>query len=174
LKNIPKDKVSTIKSKNPIKSTTQLSFENLLDESDDMGTAKMKEIEIGSENIDLRWSVNTFPSNLARDFDQFIGYIQNHTVLLTKTKEYISRKHLPAIDTLMSVKAKDATSYTTQEYCPLIHLFYYLALNGRLIEKVSAKAGQFQLQATKRINLYKELSDTEKYLAKEYVFCQIN
>lgn len=104
----------------------------------------------------------TFPIILVEDFEHFLGYLEQHQVKLTKTKEYISRKYLPEINELLSLKAEDATPYTEQEYYPLIHFFYHLALNARLVEKVPFKSGQ-QLNTTERLRLFQDLTDTEKY-----------
>lgn len=52
----------------------------------------------------------TVPTNLVADFDEFVSYISGHMVQLTKTKEYISRKHLPAINERMTVRAKECTA----------------------------------------------------------------
>ncbi|WP_255485507.1 plasmid pRiA4b ORF-3 family protein [Sporosarcina sp. BP05] len=103
------------------------------------------------------------PTNLVADLDEFVSYISGHVVQLTKTKEYISRKHLPAINERMTVMAEDWTPYTEQDYYPFIHFIYHLALSGRLLEKVSVKSGPLQLKETERMNLYRELTDVEKY-----------
>lgn len=39
-----------------------------------------------------------FSVHLVNDFDTFIDYIDSNTIVLTKTKGYIGRKHLPLID----------------------------------------------------------------------------
>ncbi len=145
----------------------QLTFESILGELENEQNKQEFKNKKVKEEITLQMLSTTnesFPLNLVNDFDQFISYIESHTVLLTKTKEYISRKHLPAINEQMSVKTHDATLYTEQEYYPLIHFFYYLALSGRILEKAPYKSNQFQLKGTERLNLYKELTDTEKYI----------
>ena len=103
------------------------------------------------------------PTNLVADFDEFVSYISEHVVQLTKTKEYISRKHLPTINERMTVRTEDWTPYTQQDYYPFIHFIYHLALSGRLLEKVSVKSGPLQLKETDRMSLYRELTDVEKY-----------
>lgn len=99
-----------------------------------------------------------FPINLVADFDEFINYISGNTVQLTKTKEYIARKHLLKIDERMTVRAEGATARTDQDYYPYIHFFHTLALSGRLLEKVAA-----ELKETERMKLYRDLTDIEKY-----------
>lgn len=144
------------------KKTKQLSFEEFWNEFDTVDKRVAKEIEIDSIKKDAKGK-ELFPVNLVKDFDQFIDYIQNHTVQLTKTMEYIARKHLPMINERMSVKNNNATSYTEQEYYPYIHFFYSLALCGGLFEKVQVKAGKRQLMETERLHLFTELTDIEKY-----------
>lgn len=104
----------------------------------------------------------SFPIELVKDFDQYIDYLENHTVQLTRTKEYIARKHLLAINQQLSVRNENATIYTDQEYYPYLHFFYYLASSAQLFEKTE-KRGKPYLQLTQRAELYKELNDIEKY-----------
>lgn len=140
------------------KNMKQISFEELWEGSD--SSPSMENVELESGNYT---NEDSFPITLVRDFDRFINYIENHPVQLTKTKEFISRKHLPDLNNRMSIKKEAATSYTEQEYYPYIHFFYYLSLGGRVLEKVSAKAGKLLLKETDRLQLYKELSNIEKY-----------
>lgn len=138
-----------------------------------MATLKKDIISISLENQELENSMistasahlknELIPIRLVENFDAFVNYISGHVIQLTKTKEYISRKHLPPINEQMTVKAEDCTPYTEQEYYPLIHFFYTIALSGRLLEKVSVKSGKLQLNVTDRLRIYEELTDTEKY-----------
>jgi hypothetical protein len=145
------------------KNTKQLSLEDLWNNFD--SSEKVDETPIENNEIELKASSETesFPLNLVRDFESFIDYTCGQKVELTKTNEHISRKHLLAINNLLSVKNQTATAYTDQEYYPYIHFFYYVALSGRLLEKVPVKQGKLQLKATKRLQEYKELSAIEKY-----------
>src|SRR5436305_87979 len=86
-------------------------FEEFWNEFDTVDKSVANEIEIDSIKKDDKGK-ELFPVNLVKDFDQFIDYIQNHTVQLTKTMEYIARKHLPMINERMTVKNNNATSYT--------------------------------------------------------------
>ncbi|CAM3274437.1 plasmid pRiA4b ORF-3 family protein [Filibacter tadaridae] len=103
------------------------------------------------------------PVNLVTDFEKFILYCQHNTVHLTKTKERISRKHLPVINALLTVQTKDSTPYTEQEYYPYIHFLYHVARGGRLLTIVPGKAGKMQLAGTDRVELFLALRDIEKY-----------
>lgn len=143
------------------KITAQLSFDEVWDGSETIDRSK----KIVEDHTKSEWPISseTFPISLVRDFDEFLDYIHNHPVLLTKTKEYISRKHLPDLNQRLSVKNEAATSYTGQEYFPYMHFIYYLAISGGLLEKASVKTGKLQLMETDRIRLYNELTAVEKY-----------
>ncbi|GGJ87432.1 hypothetical protein GCM10007063_07370 [Lentibacillus kapialis] len=92
-----------------------------------------------------------------------MDYVVQHNMKLTAKNAYISRKHLPIINEQMSVKAKNATSYySQQQYYPYIHLFFHIALNGKLMMK-SGKGKKLHLTVTERWNTFKHLTDTEKY-----------
>ncbi|WHY87043.1 plasmid pRiA4b ORF-3 family protein [Neobacillus novalis] len=147
------------------KNATQLSFEEIVSATETKPLDKTKE---ATGNYSELESVNpasseTFPTSLVRDFDVFLDFIENHSVLLTKTKEYISRKYLHVLNERLSVQNEAATSYTEQDYYPYIHFFYFLSISGGLLEKSPATAGKIQLVVSERIRLYKELEDIEKY-----------
>ncbi|MDF0728241.1 plasmid pRiA4b ORF-3 family protein [Cytobacillus sp. S13-E01] len=145
------------------KNNGQLSFDELWDVSEDIGKKYengKKEIELETDNF---FKKEPFPITLVRDFEQFISYVENHPIHLTKTMEYISRRHLPEINNRMTVRNEAATSHTEQEYYPYIHLFYFLGLSGQLLKKESGKGGKFTLEQADRLQLYKELTDIEKY-----------
>lgn len=108
-------------------------------------------------------SKKSIPTKLIIDFDRFIDYLEHHPIQLTKKMGYISRKHLPSINERLSIKAEDATNYSQQEYYPYIHFFYYIALAGRLIKKVSVDLTYPKLEITDRWSQYKQLTDAEKY-----------
>ncbi|KGA98981.1 hypothetical protein AJ85_19025 [Alkalihalobacillus alcalophilus ATCC 27647 = CGMCC 1.3604] len=146
--------------KSPVinKETEQLSFDELSDWTDSSPSIENLEVESGKDT-----NKESFPITLISDFDRFINYIENHPVQLTKTKEYISQKHLPDLNNRMTIQNEHATRYTKQDYYPYIHFFYYLALSGHLLEKVSEKQGKLLLKGTERLQLYKDLSNTEKY-----------
>lgn len=148
--------------KKPLK---QLAFDELMNMSSTDGKQDIldqKKAETNTGNF-LAADVDvSFPREFVRDFDQFIDYLENHTIQLTRAKEYIARKHLFAINQLMSVRNEKATVYTDQEYYSYLHFFYFLAFSGQLFEKTE-KRGKPYLQLTVRAELYKELNDIEKY-----------
>ena len=85
-----------------------------------------------------------------------------NTVSLTKANEYIFRKGLYELNQLMSNPKKDASPRIDQPSYPLLHLFYYLALSGKLFLKVPYKS-KLVLKPTERIQMYEELKPAEKY-----------
>ncbi|XJZ28095.1 plasmid pRiA4b ORF-3 family protein [Bacillota bacterium Lsc_1132] len=145
--------------------TEQLSFENFWNDSaKEQNQPVEQEIVKKVDGLKLdKARTEKYPSSLVYNFNQFMDYIVNHPVQLTKKMQYISRKHLRQINERMTVKAENTTSYSEQEMYPLIHFFHFLGLSGRLLEKVPGKAGQLQLKVTDRYKLFIELTDTEKY-----------
>ncbi len=144
--------------------TRQLSlFDEFFDPSDNIE----KNQEPRKENINSASKTEDSTEkefiSLVKDFDQFINYVEDNSVQLTKTKELISRKYLPDINNSLTVRNETATGYTEQEYYPFIHFLLYLSLSGRLLKKGSGKAGKLSLLPTERLLLYKELTDIEKY-----------
>lgn len=140
----------------------QLSIFDFLDSDDEPREPFSNE---NNEN-DLAWfqkkDRNSIPTDFLIDFDSFMNYLNEHPIQLTKKMGYISRKHLPTINELLSIKTVDVTDYSQQEYYPYIHFFYSLALTGKLVEKVTDSTYP-HLEITGRWNDYKQLTDTEKY-----------
>jgi len=97
------------------------------------------------------------------DFTRFVDYLLVGNVYLTKTKEYISRKFLPNINRLLSVQSDKASKNSEQNYYPYIHLLFHIAIAGKLFNKVPGTAGNKTLQVTERLDLFRELTDLEKY-----------
>lgn len=110
-----------------------------------------------------------FPEDLITDFERFIDYCQQHKVALTKTNEYMTRKHLVALNDLSSVKAPLATVNSDQKSYPYIHFLYHLAISGRLmiIKRNDASA---YLLGTDRIDQFKRLTRSGKYCALLEIF----
>lgn len=138
---------------------SQLSFDGLFESSDD----KIKNHVYRKETFNSETDTEKEFTLLVHDFDGFVDYLENHTVQLTKTMEYISRKHLLDINNRLTVRNETATGYTEQEYYPYIHFFYYLSLSGGLVKKESGKGGKLFLYPTEKLHLYKELTDEGKY-----------
>jgi shikimate kinase len=153
------------KTENKQQSMEQLSFDSLLEEISEPKINTPDKMNAGESNTYQQININSkrFPLNLVIDFDYFINYVGIHPVILTNTQEYISRKHLPAINAQLSMKAGNITDNSRQEYYPYIHFFFHLALRGHLMEKTVISGGKLQLRLTERSKLFHDLSDTEKY-----------
>lgn len=104
----------------------------------------------------------TEPIPLVKDFDNFIDYLLTHKMVLTASNEYISGKDLFQINQQMSSPLQDVTTKTQQIYYPLLHLFYHLAEAGRLVQK-SMEGKKLVFKPIDRIEMYKQLTPTEKY-----------
>lgn len=104
----------------------------------------------------------TEPTPLIRDFATFTRYVRTHHSVLTRTNEFISRKDLYALNQEMTHPHPDTTPKTDQTLYPLLHLFYHIALAGKLLQKVSEK-GRMVLKPTERLQAYEELTVTENY-----------
>lgn len=103
-------------------------------------------------------------TNIVKDFDNYIKYLETNDILLTKTKEYVSRKDLKVINELMANPWEKATKGSEQNYYPLLHLFYHLCIDGKLFKKTPAKGGKLSLEGNKELDMYKKLTDTAKYI----------
>ncbi|MEQ6388075.1 plasmid pRiA4b ORF-3 family protein [Bacillaceae bacterium S4-13-58] len=142
----------------------QLSIDSFLE-----NTLDSKQTEsVPAENHSWSASQNrkTYPVHLLEDFNQFMIFVKENMVQITKKSEYISPKYLLLINDRLSIKAQDVTAYTKQEYYPYIHFFYHLALAGGLIEKIyhDSTSAKPIIKVTERWNLYNERTETEKYI----------
>ncbi len=102
------------------------------------------------------------PTPILKDFAAFIHYLKTHRIVLTKVNEFISGKNLFEINQQMTYPVPYTVTRTTQTYYPLLHLFYHLALGGRLFQKVPEK-DRMVLKSTDRLQLYEDLRPAEKY-----------
>ncbi|PIX76710.1 MAG: hypothetical protein COZ37_06485 [bacterium (Candidatus Ratteibacteria) CG_4_10_14_3_um_filter_41_18] len=105
----------------------------------------------------------TEPTPLLQDFATFIHYLIGHHIVLTRTNEFISGKELYELNQMMTYPLPDSTSRTEQPSYPLLHLFYYLVLAGKLFQKTSKKGRRLVLEPTGRLQIYEELKPAEKY-----------
>ncbi len=104
----------------------------------------------------------TEPTPLLKDFDTFIQFLRTGSTVLTRRNRFISCKTLYEINQKMTHPVSNITPKSTQPFYPLLHLFYHLALAGRLVRKVSERGGVV-LKPTERLELYEKLALTEKY-----------
>ncbi|MGP4074842.1 IS1096 element passenger TnpR family protein [Halobacillus sp. K22] len=99
------------------------------------------------------------PLELVRDFQVFLDYIDHEKVTLTKTKGYMQRKHCYQLNQRFEVQNTGVTEKNDQIYYPRVHLFYYLALNGKLMTRKGNR-----LILLDRATEFTRFSDVEKYL----------
>ena len=119
----------------------------------------------------------TDPVPLIENFDAFIAYSSENRPYLTKKKQFITPKLLYQINQLMSNPNQENTPQTHQELYPLLHLFYLLALYGKLFRRVSQGSQKVRLEGTDRMEEYLILTPTEKYfflLETLWVDCDLN
>lgn len=101
---------------------------------------------------------------LINDFEIFMEYIIKNNVKLTKTNNYINMKSLFEINKLMTQPQEGVTERSQQPYYPMLHMFYYISLFGKLLEVREEKAGSFFLEPTEQLRLFNEMNPAEKYI----------
>jgi hypothetical protein len=106
----------------------------------------------------------TAPTPLLKDFETFTRYLETNDFVLGKAKGFIPYKHLAALNEMMSHPNRENTPRTAQEFYPQLHLYYHLALAGKLFGKAYHK-NQFALKATERLATYRTLAPAEKYFS---------
>jgi hypothetical protein len=99
------------------------------------------------------------PLELVRDFQLFLDYIDKEKVTLTKTKGYMQRKHCYQLNQKFEVQNTGVTEKNDQIYYPRVHLFYYLAMNGKLMTRKGNR-----LILLDRVTDYNRFSDVEKFM----------
>ena len=105
----------------------------------------------------------TEPTPLVKDFLAFVGYLKEKRATLTAGNEFINGRALYEVNGMMSDPAPDATPRTRQTLYPLLHLFYHLALAGKLFRKATAGKNKLALEPTGRLSLYEDLRPAEQY-----------
>jgi hypothetical protein len=99
-------------------------------------------------------------STVLNDFQTFLDYLLEHNGMkLTAANSFIGRKHLFALNELMS-SPEELKSTANQPDSWTIHLFYNISKTVSLFV-VSAKN---RLEVTPRINLFKRLSPKEQFV----------
>jgi len=81
----------------------------------------------------------TAPTPLLKDFETFTRYLEQNAFALGKATEHIPYKHLAALNEEMTLPNLENTPRTSQEFYPQLHLYYHLALAGKLFRKVYHK-----------------------------------
>lgn len=70
---------------------------------------------------------------VCRDFEIFCNYLLEKDVKLSKTTKYIRKKDCFALNQLLQVKEPFEKATRFQTHYPVIHFFYYIALNYRIL-----------------------------------------
>ena len=65
---------------------------------------------------------------------------------------------------LMSIKQEDITPKSIQLAYPLLHMFYNLAVDGKLFVEEVVTGKKLVLKSTDRVGKFNELNNTEKYI----------
>ncbi len=105
----------------------------------------------------------TEPTPLLKDFETFCRYLEQNTFAMGKATGRLPYKPLFQLNAMMTRPQLETTTHSAQEYYPLLHLFYHLALAGKLFRVVAHKKSQTRMAATERLAAYRELTDAEKY-----------
>jgi hypothetical protein len=105
----------------------------------------------------------TEPVPLVKDFLTFIAYVTETDFRLTDAGQYIPPKRVHELNGLLTHPMPSSTPRTKQPYHPQVHLFYHLALSGKLCTKVPVRSRSLKLTKTERLDDYLLLTPAEKY-----------
>jgi hypothetical protein len=104
------------------------------------------------------------PSTLLKDFETYLQGLTQSQFVLAPRSEYLPPELLYHLNQKMVYPVSGATLSTPQRSYRMLHLFYHLALAGKLFEKsLAGEKGEMYLQATERLPLYQDLKPAEKY-----------
>ncbi len=107
---------------------------------------------------------NQKPETIVDDFSIFINYLNENKIKLTKTNQFLQGKVVYTLNQTMTLEVmENVTTRTPQDYYPLIHLFYHLAISAKLFE-INYKKSYNSIEPTKDLKKYQKLTKTEKYL----------
>lgn len=128
-----------------------------------MNIGGLNQKKIDMSKLPLFIITGSEPTPLLQDFATFTQFLRTHPIVLTPTNEFISGKDLYELNQKMTYPLPHTTPRTDQTLYPLLHLFYHIALAGKLFQKVSEKGSKIVLKPIGRLQLYEELKPTEKY-----------
>lgn len=103
------------------------------------------------------------PTTLLKDFSAFIHGLIEWSPVLTPVNEFILPIVLCELNKKMAHPVSNVASSGEQRSYPNLHLFYHLALAGRLFQKSLREGNKLFLKPTARVQLYEELTPAEKY-----------
>lgn len=101
---------------------------------------------------------------IVQDFNTYLHYLETHKIKLTKSKLFLSRKDVYAINKLMTAPEDEGTGRLNQEHFLRVHLFYYLSLVGELAVGYfkDGKVPTYELKP-KQIAYFRSLNPLEQY-----------
>ncbi|OLN30804.1 IS1096 element passenger TnpR family protein [Desulfosporosinus metallidurans] len=105
----------------------------------------------------------TYPTPILQDFQRFMDSLKQEEPVLSPKNQYMSKERLWELNQLVSFKMEDANPKLDQGSYPLLHMFYHLALAGKLAVMLPGKGGRFLLQVSERYEEYLNLTMTEQY-----------
>ncbi|OIJ22316.1 hypothetical protein BKP45_06665 [Anaerobacillus alkalidiazotrophicus] len=82
-------------------------------------------------------------STVVEDFQTFLSYVESTNIKLTKTKEFLSKKDLRAINEQLIEPILPITAKEQQMDYPIFHLFFHLSLILDVLRKVKAPGGTY-------------------------------
>lgn len=101
---------------------------------------------------------------LVKDFLLFANYTVKYEVGLTKTNQWIARKHLGELNARVSDPQTGVSARSDQVEYPILNLFYHLGLAAGILRIGSTSKGKSVLQPTERMTLFMEMNHTEQYM----------
>lgn len=111
-----------------------------------------------------------YPTPIIGDFIQFLDYIANNKIKLTKANEFLPRKDLIAIYDLMSDPKFDVPLKNNQPGYPLLHLFFLVSIELDLLRKEPLHSQKTVTLQSKRYEEFMKLTTSEQYVALLEVF----
>lgn len=108
---------------------------------------------------------NYYPTTITTDFLEFLHYIENHKVTLTKTTQQIARKDLVAMYALMPEPKLEVNEKSNQIGYPLLHLFFQLAIKLELIQKRASGSTSVAAIHEENLALFKTMTTSEQYVS---------
>lgn len=109
---------------------------------------------------------------VVEDFQTFFTFIESNNLKLTKTKEFLTKKDLEAMNEKMNKPLAPLTARGQQQDYPLLHLFFHLGLVLGVLRKMKAPGGTYLQVQEKRLSEFKKLTYTEQYVALLEAFWQ--
>lgn len=108
---------------------------------------------------------STEPTTIIEDFQQFLMYINQQPIKLTKAKGNLAKKDLRAMYAFLPNFGLEIGESSNQSYYPVINLFMELALKLELIKKVAQGAASVLEVDEEQLAKFEKLTATERYVS---------